>query len=87
MQRAGAPLVPARERLIFAVASPVVEHGLQGAQVSVVAAPGLESTGPVVEAHGHSCSETCGIFLDQKLNLCLLHWQVDSLPLPKKPFP
>ena len=22
-----------------------------------------------------------GIFLDQRLNLCLLHWQVDSLPL------
>ena len=22
-----------------------------------------------------------GIFLDQGLNLCLLHWQVDSLPL------
>ena len=23
----------------------------------------------------------CGIFLDQELNPCLLHWQVDSLPL------
>ena len=25
--------------------------------------------------------EACGIFPDQGLNLCLLHWQVDSLPL------
>ena len=25
-----------------------------------------------------SCSAACGIFLDQGLNLCLLHWQVDS---------
>ena len=30
---------------------------------------------------GLSCSEACGIFPDQGLNLCLLHWQVDSLPL------
>ena len=25
--------------------------------------------------------EACGIFPDQELNLCLLHWQEDSLPL------
>ena len=25
--------------------------------------------------------ETCGIFPDQGLNPCLLHWQTDSLPL------
>ena len=29
----------------------------------------------------NSCSSACGIFLDQGLNSCLLHWQVDSLPL------
>ena len=28
-----------------------------------------------------SCSSACGIFLDQGSNPCLLHWQVDSLPL------
>ena len=28
-----------------------------------------------------SCSTACGIFPDQGLNLCLLHWQADSLPL------
>ena len=25
-------------------------------------------------AHGLSCPVTCGIFLDQDLNLCPLHW-------------
>ena len=25
----------------------------------------------------------CGIFLDQGLNLCLLQWQAESLPLSK----
>ena len=30
---------------------------------------------------GLRCSVACGIFLDQGLNPCLLHWQADSLPL------
>ena len=30
--------------------------------------------------HRLSCSFACGIFLAQGLNLCLLHWQADSLP-------
>ena len=40
----------------------------------------LQSTGSVV-VHRLSCSKACGIFPDQGLNQCLLHWQVDSLPL------
>ena len=48
------------------------------AQVEV---PKLYSTDSVVVAHGLSCSMACGIFLDQGWNLCLLHWQADSLPL------
>ena len=48
---------------------------------SVIVASGLSSTDSVVLAHGLSCSTTCGIFLDQGLNLCLLHWQADSLLL------
>ena len=48
---------------------------------SVVAVPRLEGTGSVVAVHGLSCFKACGIFLDQGLNLCLLHWQPDSLPL------
>ena len=45
---------------------------------SVAAAPGLWSTGSVVVALGLSCSVSSGIFLDQSLHLCLLHWQMDS---------
>ena len=52
------------------------------AEVSLVAEHGLQSTGSEV-VHRLSCSAApgSGIFLDQGLNLCLLHWQVDSLPL------
>ena len=51
-------------RLLTAVGFPVAEHGLQ-------------STGSVLVVHELSCSLACGIFLDQGLNLCLLHWQAD----------
>ena len=34
--------------------------------------------------HVLSCSEARGIFLDQRLNLCLLHQQADSLPLSRQ---
>ena len=38
--------------------------------------------------HGHCCSVACGIFLDQGLNPCPLHWQVNSQSLchPGSPF-
>ena len=42
---------------------------------------GLQSTGPVVVMHRLSCSVACATFLDQGQNPCLLHWQVDVLPL------
>ena len=48
---------------------------------SVVAAPGFYSTGSIIVVRGLICSTACEIFLDQGLNPCLLHWQVDSLPL------
>ena len=48
---------------------------------SVVAASGLQSTDPIVVAHGLSCFVVCGMFPDRGLNPCLLHRQVDSLPL------
>ena len=35
----------------------------------------------IVEAHGLDCSMACGLFPNQGSNLCLLHWQADSLPL------
>ena len=40
----------------------------------------LASTHSVISVHGLSCSEARGIFPDQGLNPCLLHWQVDCLP-------
>ena len=40
-----------------------------------------QSTGSGVVAHGLSCSVARGIFPDQGLNHCLLHWQVHSLLL------
>ena len=47
---------------------------------SVVVAPEFWGTGSVL-AHGFSCSELYGIFPDQESNACLLHRQVDSLPV------
>ena len=35
-------------------------------------------TGSAVGTQGLSCLSACGIFLDQGLNPCPLHWQVDS---------
>ena len=35
----------------------------------------------VAVVHKLSCSAACGVFMDQGLNLCLMHWQADSLPL------
>ena len=71
--------------LLIAVASLLVEHGLQvhGLQQlwhagSEVVARGLQSASSVVAAHSLSCSTACGIFLDQGSNLCPLRWQADS---------
>ena len=50
-------------------------------RASVVAVPGLQSTNSVAVALGLSSSAARGFFPDQGLNLCLLYWQVDSLPL------
>ena len=54
---------------------------------SLLEVPRLQSTGSVVAARGLCRSVTCGIFLDQGLNLCLLYWQVDSLPLSHQESP
>ena len=50
-----------------------VEHRPQGLLALVVATPRLQITDSVVVVHGLSCSVACGIFLDQGLNLSLLH--------------
>ena len=56
-----------------------VVHTLLIAVASLVAEHRLERTGLVVVAKGLCCSVSCRISLDQGSNLCLLHWQVDSL--------
>ena len=75
-------------RLLLVAACNVVDPRLWGTCTSAGAAHGLGSCGSwalsavsVVVAHGPSCSMGCGIFPDQRLNPCLLHWQADSLPL------
>ena len=56
------------------------EHRLPGPPALVTVARAL-STGLGVVAHGLSCSEACGVFPNQGMNSCFLHWQADSLPL------
>ena len=65
-------------RLLIVVASLVSEHRLYLSWVSVVVAPGLQSLSSVVVGQGLSCPAACGIFPDQGLNRCLLHYKVDS---------
>ena len=48
---------------------------------SLVTEPRLWSTSSLVAVHGLGCLVACGIFLDQRLKPCPLHWQVDSQPL------
>ena len=85
MESRGYSLVAVRG-LLTGGASLVSEDRLCGLQWSwhvgsVVACPGLQSTGSIVVVHRLSFSEACGIFLDRRLNPHLLHRQVDSLPL------
>ena len=70
---------------LTAVASLVAELGLWGMRpavvVAVVVIPGFHRKQTVFVVHGLSCCESCGIFPVQGSNLCLLPWQMDSLPL------
>ena len=61
------------QRLLFLVA-----QGFFIAVASLVAEHRVWSTGLVVVAYRLICCETCGIFLEQGLNPCSWHWQVDS---------
>ena len=53
-------------------------HGLLVVVASRCGAWTLDCSDSVVVACGVSCLVACGIFLEQRLNLCPLHWQVDS---------
>ena len=75
------------DRLLTMVAPLLQSRGSRALRIqerqptgSIVAAPGLQSTGSTAVAHGLICSAARGIFSDQGLNPCLLHWQADSLP-------
>ena len=77
--KGGYSLVAVHE-FLTAVASLIVEHGLQSVWASVVAArglsscvPGLWSTGSVLVTHRLNCPAACGILPDQGLSPCLLH--------------
>ena len=73
----GYPLV-AMCGLLIAMASLVGGAGAPGHMGSGDVTPRLLSTGSVAVVHRLSCSEACGIFLDQGSNPCRPHWQVDS---------
>ena len=73
-----------------APAPPVGEHRLRG--IGALSSCGTwalqspwrwecQAPGLRVVVQRLSCSQACGIFLDQGLNLCFLHRQANSLPL------
>ena len=55
--------------------------GLPGSRCAGLGGCGSRAGAPEL---GLSCPETGGIFLDQELNPCLLHWQDDSKKQFKK---
>ena len=61
----------------------LLQNKALGRRASVVVVHGLSNSSSWAQEHMiSSCGAlACGIFLDQGLNLCLLHWWVDSLSL------
>ena len=55
--------------------------GLSLSRPLLLRSTGSRCAGSVVVAHRPSCSAARGIFPDQGLNPCPLHWQTDSQPL------
>ena len=55
--------------------------GLSLSRPLLLRSTGSRCAGSVIVAHGPSCSAVCGVFPDQGLNPCPLHWQADSQPL------
>ena len=55
--------------------------GLSLSRPLLLQSTGSRRAGSVIVTHGSSCSAACGIFPDQGLNPCPLHWQADSQPL------
>ena len=61
--------------------------GLSPSRPLLLRSTGSRRAGSVIVAHGPSCSAACGIFPDQGLNPCPLHWQADSQPLHTREAP
>ena len=55
--------------------------GLSLSRPLLLRSTGSRRAGSAIVAQGPSRSAACGIFLDQGLNPCPLHWQADSQPL------
>ena len=55
--------------------------GLPLSRPLLLRSTGSRRAGPVIVAHGPSCSAARGILPDQGSNPCPLHWQADSQPL------
>ena len=55
--------------------------GLSLSRPLLLRSTGSRCAGSVAVAHRPSCSVACGIFPDQGLNPCPLHWQADPQPL------
>ena len=55
--------------------------GLSLSRPLLLRSTGSRRAGSAIVAHRPSCSAACGIFPDQGLNPCPLHWQADSQPL------
>ena len=55
--------------------------GLSLSRPLLLRSTGSRRAGSAIVAHGPSRSAACGIFPDQGLNPCPLHWQADSQPL------
>ena len=71
---------------LIAVASLAVEHRRQGAQASVVAAPGLWSTGWIVAARGLSCFRGCSQIRDQTRVFCIFRWILHHWAIREAPY-
>ena len=70
-------LFAAVHRLLIAEASLAADQGSRASELSCCGRQTLEHQLSSCE-HGLSCFVGCGIFPDQGLNPCPLHWQADS---------
>ena len=66
----------------------LVAHGLSPVEVrggfSCYGTQAVGAQASVAVVRGTVCSGACGIFPGQGMNLCPLHWQMDSSPLDQQ---